>query len=277
MTTTPPQTMVKMEPPATSRDRWMYEQGRLAERDPRTHKAAPVAPAPQPAPPAIGRDYADLAERLDDLELRDEANTTMSQEAADRSTLVLDASLALLAAAPKAAPADPMDWPLPCAVTVGHGTMHKGVPLRTLVARMKVLYEMTTGTNADEVANRTPEQLAELQAVFLESLKAAQASPPEPDMRAVVEALGFDPTNHHNAAKCPYCRPAPSTQDAEDAAFEAVRKKLCKLPRYSFVIGQRSVRRVADDTGSWIEFDAAHALFDPVAVDAARAQQEGGV
>ena len=30
----------------------------------------------------------------------------------------------------------------------------------------------------------------------------------EPDMRAICEALGFDPTNHHNAAKCPYCRPA---------------------------------------------------------------------
>lgn len=28
----------------------------------------------------------------------------------------------------------------------------------------------------------------------------------EPDMRKVCEALGFDPTNHHNAAKCPYCR-----------------------------------------------------------------------
>lgn len=29
----------------------------------------------------------------------------------------------------------------------------------------------------------------------------------EPDMRRVCEALGFDPTNHHNAAKCPYCTP----------------------------------------------------------------------
>jgi hypothetical protein len=28
--------MVDMVPPATARDRWMYEQGRLAERDPRT-------------------------------------------------------------------------------------------------------------------------------------------------------------------------------------------------------------------------------------------------
>ncbi len=44
-------TMVDMVPPATSRDRWMYEQGRLAERDPRTSQAAPVAPAPQPAAP----------------------------------------------------------------------------------------------------------------------------------------------------------------------------------------------------------------------------------
>ena len=35
------------------------------------------------------------------------------------------------------------------------------------------------------------------------------------DMRAVCEALGFDPTNHHNAAKCPYCRPAaPQEQPA---------------------------------------------------------------
>lgn len=35
--------MVDMTPPATARDRWMYEQGRLAERDPRSHPQ-PVAP-----------------------------------------------------------------------------------------------------------------------------------------------------------------------------------------------------------------------------------------
>jgi len=55
-------------------------------------------------------------------------------------------------------PVDPMDTPLPCDVTVGHGTMRKGVALRTLVTRMKVLYEMATGNNADEVANRTLEE-----------------------------------------------------------------------------------------------------------------------
>ena len=26
-------------------------------------------------------------------------------------------------------------------------------------------------------------------------------------MRAVAEALGFEPDNHHNAARCPYCSP----------------------------------------------------------------------
>lgn len=33
----------------------------------------------------------------------------------------------------------------------------------------------------------------------------------EADMRRVCEALGFDPTNHHNAAKCSYCTPALAT------------------------------------------------------------------
>lgn len=27
------------------------------------------------------------------------------------------------------------------------------------------------------------------------------------DDRAIADALGFDPTNHHNAARCPYCTP----------------------------------------------------------------------
>jgi hypothetical protein len=39
-------------------------------------------------------------------------------------------------------PADPLDTPLPCDVTVGHGTHRRGTKLRSLVTRMKVLYEM---------------------------------------------------------------------------------------------------------------------------------------
>lgn len=71
---------------------------------------------------------------------------------------------------------------------------------------------------------------------------------------------------------------SPAAQgDALDAAFEAVRKRLCKLPRYSFALDSRSnLRRCEDKSGNWIEFDSVHALFDPVAIDAARAAQEGG-
>ncbi|MBL8355687.1 MAG: hypothetical protein JNM01_12735 [Delftia acidovorans] len=47
-----------------------------------------------------------------------------------------------LMAAP-AVPEDPMDWPLPCDVTVGHGTIRKGCKLRTLVLRMQVLYDLS--------------------------------------------------------------------------------------------------------------------------------------
>ena len=63
--------------------------------------------------------------------------------------------------------------------------------------------------------------------------------------------------------------------DELDAAFEAVRKKLCKLPKFSFVIDREygHVTRKQDDCGRWIEFDEVHKLFDPVAVDAAIAAQ----
>ncbi|EPD35930.1 hypothetical protein HMPREF9701_04963 [Delftia acidovorans CCUG 274B] len=73
--------------------------------------------------------------------------------------------------------------------------------------------------------------------------------------------------------------PAVDALGERDAAFEAVRKRLCGLQRYSFVLDDDGVvRRAQDRTGNWIEFDDAHALFDPVAVDAARAAQakEGG-
>ena len=43
--------MVDIHPPATQRDRWMYEQGRLAERDPRSHATPPAQPA---VPDAFG-------------------------------------------------------------------------------------------------------------------------------------------------------------------------------------------------------------------------------
>jgi hypothetical protein len=76
----------------------------------------------------------------------------------------------------------------------------------------------------------------------------------------------------------PQPAPAPLSDDVvRDAAFDAVRKKLCALPRFSFLSDGYGVRRVPDKSGSWIAFDAAHALFDPVAVDAALAAQGGKV
>lgn len=90
-------------------------------------------------------------------------------------------------------------------------------------------------------------------------------------MRAAIAKWGTPPTEQQAA---PQPAPAPLSDDVvQDAAFEAVRKKLCALPRFSFLSDGYGVRRVPDKSGSWIAFDAAHALFDPVAVDAAIAAQ----
>ena len=44
--------------------------------------------------------------------------------------------------------ADPLSMPLPCDITIGHVTMRKGVPLRVLVQRMEVLYNMAQARSA---------------------------------------------------------------------------------------------------------------------------------
>jgi hypothetical protein len=62
--------------------------------------------------------------------------------------------------------------------------------------------------NADFARDFTPLTVA------VAALVPAPAASVEPDMRAICEALGFDPTNHHNASKCPYCRPAASVEDS---------------------------------------------------------------
>ena len=72
-----------------------------------------------------------------------------------------------------------------------------------------------------------------------------------------------------------YAAPQPAAQALDDA-FEAVRLQLCRLERYSFVPDDDGVVRcVWDRVGNWIEFDDAHELFDPVAIDAAIAAQKG--
>jgi hypothetical protein len=58
--------------------------------------------------------------------------------------------------------ADPMNWPLPCDVTVGNGTHKKGVPLRSLVARMKVLHGMATSQPVPDAARGKLENIAHI-------------------------------------------------------------------------------------------------------------------
>lgn len=70
----------------------------------------------------------------------------------------------------------------------------------------------TESVLVDGIAYDTPAPVAaELLRLHLEG-KQAQAE--APDMLKVCEALGFDPTNHHNAAKCPYCTPQQAQAEA---------------------------------------------------------------
>jgi len=84
----------------------------------------------------------------------------------------------------QAAPADPMAWPLPCDVTVGHVTMRQGVKLSTLVLRMKALYQMATGEDADVVAARTLEERSRMFATFQAQIAATPALPVTEDSSA---------------------------------------------------------------------------------------------
>jgi hypothetical protein len=131
-------------------------------------------------------------------------------------------------------------------------------------------------------------------------LAAAPAHPAEGVPALNLETLEM-PTNPHSAAGDPVShvawaagagavfaaveaalaatQPAAQGMDARDAAFEAVRKTFCKLQRYSFFLDSRgNVRRCADHSGNWVEFEAVHTLFEPQSVDAALAAQakQGG-
>jgi hypothetical protein len=70
------------------------------------------------------------------------------------------------------APADPMDWPIPCDITTGACTIRKGCKLRTVVTRMESLQRMATAA----LPKLSPE---ERQANW-EALKALAAPSPAP-------------------------------------------------------------------------------------------------
>lgn len=107
---------------------------------------------------------------------------------------------------------------------------------------------------------------------------AAQAQPHPDELPGMWDASDLSGGMADAQDAAPVATQAPAANaDARDAAFEAVRQRLCKLQRYSFLIGPNGgVRRIKDRAGNWIEFDAAHELFDPIAVDAALAATKGG-
>ncbi|MDQ1758980.1 hypothetical protein RAS14_04410 [Achromobacter aegrifaciens] len=93
-----------------------------------------------------------------------------------------------------------------------------------------------------------------------------------PDAREGINAL----EKQLREARADLDRQQHPSEAVRDAAFEAVRKRLCAIPRYSFYLDDDGVvRRVEGRSGNWIEFDAVHELFDPVAVDAALSAQPG--
>lgn len=57
---------------------------------------------------------------------------------------------------------------------------------------------------------------------------AALSNPAQalPDARGICEALGFDPTNHHNAAACPYCIPDEALRAEIKARFASPHQAL---------------------------------------------------
>ncbi|MGG4055010.1 hypothetical protein ABEW79_25560 [Delftia tsuruhatensis] len=105
--------------------------------------------------------------------------------------------------------------------------------------------------------------------------KLVPAKPTDAMLGAAQQAWLADPLRRSSTLYVAALAAAPQApvMDAtaeRDTAFEAVRQRLCKVPRWSFHLDSRgNIRRVDDASGNWIEFSAAHQLFDPVAVDAA--------
>lgn len=87
---------------------------------------------------------------------------------------------ALPPAGPVNSPADPLDTPLPCDITVGSGTIKKGCSLRTLVAKMKVLHSMAMESPLAKRADQVELVAPGTAGVQLRRKSAPIPPPPEP-------------------------------------------------------------------------------------------------
>lgn len=89
------------------------------------------------------------------------------------------------------------------------------------------------------------------------------------ELEMLREALGVSVEPHQSLIDR-MLEAAEKTAATRYAAFEAVRRKFCKLQRYSFFLDEKgNVRRVPQFAGNWVEFEAVHTLFEPASVDAA--------
>lgn len=68
------------------------------------------------------------------------------------------------------------------------------------------------GDNAPPPSERPAmwDEMAKKTTALWGAILAAAPKPNHLGGRLICDALGFDPTNHHNADKCPYCSPTPS-------------------------------------------------------------------
>lgn len=73
-----------------------------------------------------------------------------------------------------------------------------------------------------------PERDSEFELQALGVIGTASHPAPAEHERKMVAEISFDPTNHHNALKCPYCNPK-GLKFAETAPAESVREALAKL------------------------------------------------
>lgn len=93
------------------------------------------------------------------------------------------------------------------------------------------------------------------------------------NMRAICDSLGFDPTNHHNALKCPYCNPnrlVPAEQaDDIERQHKVDRQKTLELnllvqENRTLWAALFQIQRAGNDnhpTAIWMQKVAAHALY----------------
>jgi hypothetical protein len=99
--------------------------------------------------------------------------------------------------------------------------------LRTLVEQWRALaayVDPDTLQGVPPLVQRALRKCADELAALLSPVEGRQQT----DVRGIIEALGFDPTNHHNAAKCPYCTPK-AVEGRQGEEHEDDQAKHCEI------------------------------------------------